>query len=83
MIPLLIFKILRLWFGLIIIELLSHQVMEPMAHCLDTLQGDKHVSIGFLLPAMHSLLHSWRGMASNLKICGPMLRGLKDNVERR
>ena len=63
------------------------KVMGPLCQALDILQGEKAVSLGYLLPTLHiintqldDLLHS----ANNeLTICEPLLLSLKTGIQQR
>lgn len=57
-------------------------MMKPLASTLDLLQGEKHVSIGYLLPAIHNLLATYRNM-NGLRHCQPLVETLIDSIKKR
>ncbi|KAL4097877.1 hypothetical protein QTP88_022580 [Uroleucon formosanum] len=51
------------------------KVMKPIARGLDILQGDKQISIGFLLPTISAINRAYDHIV-NLKYCRPLVRAL-------
>lgn len=49
--------------------------MKPIARGLDILQGDKQISIGFLLPTISAINRAYDSIG-NLKYCKPLVRAL-------
>ena len=47
--------------------------MEPLAHTLDILQGDKNLYIGYLLPTLVSLRNRLQSHKPGLKHAGPLM----------
>jgi hypothetical protein len=56
--------------------------MKPIAQALDILQGDKHVSLGFLLPTISVINKSLNEM-NNLSFCKPLVNALKKGINKR
>lgn len=56
--------------------------MQPIAKGLDILQGDKHVSIGYLLPTLTAIIKSLDNM-TNLNYCKPLVNALTKGVKKR
>lgn len=40
-------------------------IMEPLAICLDILQGDKNMYFGFLIPSITQLINKYSNMKEN------------------
>ena len=60
------------------------KVMEPLASCLDVLQGDKDCYFGMLLPKLIHLCHNLRKMAcDNFQYCGPLLNAMQAGIGNR
>jgi len=58
------------------------QVMKPIAQGLDVLQGDKQISIGFLLPTISAINRAYDRIG-NLKYCKPLVRALSTGLSQR
>lgn len=60
-------------------------VMEPLATALDLLQGEKEVSIGYLLPTLREILYRWKitSETEDVVFTSALLAHLKASVERR
>lgn len=56
--------------------------MKPIAQALDILQGDKHVSLGYLLPTISAINKSFNEM-NNLSLCRPLVNALKKGTDKR
>ena len=54
------------------------KIMAPLANALDILQGDKKVSIGYLLPTICVLKMELEKLkrSSNIKHCHPLIEGI-------
>ncbi|KAL4154050.1 hypothetical protein QTP88_001883 [Uroleucon formosanum] len=58
------------------------KVMQPIAKSLDILQGDKHVSLGYLLPTLTAINKSLKSLSS-LNYCTPLINALQKGIEKR
>ena len=58
-------------------------VMEPLARALDTLQGDKNLYIGYLLPTLVSLRNRLQSLKPGLKHAGPLVEALLTGIDHR
>lgn len=56
--------------------------MKPIAQALDILQGDKHVSLGFLLPTI-SIINKSLNEMKDLSYCRPLVNALKKGTNKR
>lgn len=56
--------------------------MKPIARGLDILQGDKQISIGFLLPTISAINRAYDSIG-NLKYCKPLVRALSIGLSKR
>lgn len=56
--------------------------MKPIVQALDILHGDKHVSLGFMLPTINVINTSSNSM-NNLSYCKPLDNTLKKGVIKR
>jgi len=56
--------------------------MKPIARALDILQGEKKISIGYLLPTISAINNSYDEM-KNLKFCQPLVLSLKKGLAKR
>lgn len=56
--------------------------MKPIARALDILQGEKKVSLGYLLPTINAVNNSFNEMR-NLQFCRPLLQALKKGMTSR
>lgn len=61
------------------------KVLEPLANCLDILQGEKNMYLGYLIPSINQLIKKYVTMKNDvyLKICGPLIPILIENLEKR
>ncbi|KAL4125914.1 hypothetical protein QTP88_010151 [Uroleucon formosanum] len=57
------------------------KVMQPIAKSLDILQGDKHVSLGYLLPTLTAINKSLKSLSS-LNYCTPLINALQKGIEK-
>lgn len=58
--------------------------MKPLADTLNLLQGEKNVSIGYLLPSIHNLLHRYRDMANaRFKYCNGLVTAILASIKKR
>ncbi|KAL4156116.1 hypothetical protein QTP88_000151 [Uroleucon formosanum] len=58
------------------------KVMQPIAKSLDILQGDKHVSLEYLLPTLTAINKSLKSLSS-LNYCTPLINALQKGIEKR
>lgn len=56
--------------------------MKPIARGLDILQGDKQISIGFLLPTISAINRAYDSIG-NLKYCKPLVQALSIGISKR
>lgn len=56
--------------------------MKPIAKALDLLQGDKHVSLGYLLPTI-SAVHKTLNENINVVSFKPLIIALKKGLNKR
>jgi hypothetical protein len=60
------------------------KTMEPLACCLDTLQGDSNCFYGMLLPKLIQLRNKLRKMiCDNLQYCSPLVNALFSGIGTR
>ena len=59
--------------------------MQPIADALDILQGEKNVSMGYLLPTITVLKNELEAMINDQSIteCKPLVRGLLAGIDNR
>ncbi|XP_060860233.1 uncharacterized protein LOC132937431 [Metopolophium dirhodum] len=57
-------------------------VMKPISRALDILQGDKNVSLGYLLPTINAVHKSLNDM-KNIVFCRPLFIALKRRLNKR
>lgn len=60
-------------------------VMEPLAVCLDILQGEKFMYFGYLLPSISQLISQYDNMKlnKNFMFCRPLVDIICSNIEKR
>lgn len=60
------------------------KVLEPLANCLEILQGEKNMYLGYLIPSINQLIKKYVTMKNDvcLKICGPLIPILIENLEK-
>ncbi|XP_060858866.1 uncharacterized protein LOC132936189 [Metopolophium dirhodum] len=61
------------------------KVMKPIAKALDILQGEKYISIGYLLPTLTAVKKSLNQLIlhGNLKYCKPLVEVLISGLKKR
>ena len=58
--------------------------MKPLAKALDTLQGDKAMYMGYLLPVLQSLKEKLQNLKErNLVYCAPLITSLEAGLKKR
>jgi len=56
--------------------------MKPISRALDILQGDKNVSLEYLLPTINAVHKSLNNM-KNIVFCKPLVIALKRGLNKR
>lgn len=56
--------------------------MKPISRALDILQGDKNVSLGYLLPTINAVHKSLNDM-KNIVFCRPLIIALKRGLNKK
>lgn len=56
--------------------------MKPLSRALDILQGDKNISLEYLLPTINALQKSLSEM-NNINFCKPLVNTLQRGLNKR